>query len=498
MARLKTGIGLPFLKIEKSVSVPIYKQIENQIRSAILAGTVKPEMQMPSSRVLAHELKVSRPTIVQAYEYLTFEGFLESRHGAGTFVRQMLPDHLPEPGTQHQKANSPQVSVTKPLSDIGAKFANLVPSSYRTQFSAFLPNLPAYDQFPFAQWQKIRNRCIRQGKANMLGYEDSAGSIALRTSIAKYLAIHRGDICDPAQILIVPGATFAMHLAVTLLSNPGDKVWLEDPGPDGMRMILKALNRTVANLDVEPDGMDVDTGIRDHGDARLALTMPSRHHPLGVSLSLAKRLKILNWAQHNGSWIIEDDYDSEFRYSGRPLASMHSIDTTNSVIYIGTFSKSMFPSMRIGYFVVPESLIGVFRSAIASFTRSISILDQETLAHFIDEGYFSAHIRQMQNTYGARRKLFAERATHILPDLMHIDIPDSGMNAIGWLPPGTDDALISERARQAGAYSFPLSLYRERPSERSGLLLGFAGVREDVLDEKLTCLARVLEQSGLG
>lgn len=498
MARLKKGVALPFLKIEKPASTPIYRQIENQLRTAILAGVLKPNVQLPSSRVLARDLNVSRPTIIQAYEYLTFEGFLESRHGAGTFIPQMLPNHLPEPSTQNQDAKSSKLPVSKPLSDVGAQFAKLIPYSYRTQYSAFLPNLPAYDLFPFDQWQRLRNRCIKKSKPNMLGYDDSAGSLALRTSIAEYLAVHRGDVCDPEQILIVPGATFAMHLAVTLLSNPGDKVWLEDPGPDSVRLILKALNRPIANLDVEPDGMDVETGIRDHADARLAFTMPSRNHPLGVTLSLAKRLSMLKWAQQNGAWIIEDDYDSEFRYSGRPLASMRSIDSTNSVIYIGTFSKSMFPSMRIGYFVVPESLIGTFRSAIAAFARSTSILDQETLAHFIDEGYFFAHIRQMQNVYGARRKLFTERAAQILPDLLDMEMPDSGMNAIGWLPQGTDDAKIAERARKAGIYSYPISLFRERPSERSGLLLGFTSVKETELDEKLHCLARVLEQSGLG
>ncbi|MCQ0090947.1 PLP-dependent aminotransferase family protein [Roseovarius sp. M141] len=318
MSRLEKGVALPLLKVENSASTPIYRQIEDQIRTAVLAGTLKPNMQLPSSRALARELKVSRPTIIQAYEYLTFEGFLESRHGAGTFVPKMLPDHLPEPTVQYPDARSSKVSAPKPLSDVGAQFAKLTSHSYRTQYSAFLPNVPAYDLFPFEQWQKLRNRCIKQSKPNMLGYEDSAGSLALRTSITQYLAVHRGDVCDPDQILIVPGATFALHLAVTLLSNPGDKVWLEDPGPDGVRLTLKALNRTISNLDVEPDGMDVGTGIRDHNDARLAITMPSRHHPLGVTLSLAKRLSMLRWAQQNGAWIIEDDYDSEFRYNGRP------------------------------------------------------------------------------------------------------------------------------------------------------------------------------------
>jgi len=497
MSRMIKGAPLLFVKVEKLAVTPIYRQIEGQIRNAILTGIIKPGLRLPASRVLARDIGVSRPTIVQVYEYLSFEGFLETRRGAGTFVSRTLPNYIPPKSIQQESTELRNNPATNPLSIIGAKFADLKPSMNRAPFAAFLPNVPAFDQFPISRWQKIRSRCLRLNRTNLLGYEDSAGFMPLRCSIAEYLAVHRGDHCNPEQILIVPGATFAFHLAVMLLTNPGDKVWLEDPGPDGVRLMLKTLGRKVINLDVERDGMDVMGGISKHGDARLAFTMPSRQHPLGVTLSLTKRLTLLDWAQKNKSWIIEDDYDSEFRYSGRPLASMRSIDTTKSVIYVGTFSKSLFPSLRIGYLVLPESLIRAFRNATGTMARSVSTLDQATLAQFITEGHFSAYIRQMHSLYSSRRVLFTELAKQKLSGLLDVEVPDSGMNAIGWLPLGTNDTAICEKLRDAGLYTFPLSLFRDRPSNRAGLVMGFAGTNEVEMRKKIALLAAVLENSDI-
>lgn len=495
MSGLRKGAQLQFLKIEKSSATPIYRQIEGQIRDAVLTGLIEPGLRLPASRVLARDTGVSRPTIVLVYEYLSFEGFLETRHGAGTFVSRTLPNYIPQKTEQPKSTKTHASPVTKPLSIMGNKLARQEPSLNRIPFASFLPNVPALDQFPIARWQKIRNKCIRSNKTSLLGYEDSAGHMPLRRSVAEYLAVHRGDHCDPEQILIVPGATFAFNIATVLLTNPGDKVWLEDPGPDGVRVMLNTLGRQVINLDVERDGMDVMSGIREHSDARLAFTMPSRHHPMGVTLSLSKRLSLLDWAQKNSSWIIEDDYDSEFRYSGRPLSSMRSIDATKSVIYVGTFSKSLFPSLRIGYLVLPESLIGTFRNATGSMARSVSTLDQATLAQFIDEGHFSAYIKQMHSLYGFRRALFTELARQKLSGLLDVEVHESGINAIGWLPTGSNDTEICEKLRQTGLYSYPLSLFRERPSNKPGLVMGFAGTDEAEMRKKMTLLAKVLKNA---
>jgi GntR family transcriptional regulator/MocR family aminotransferase len=278
-----------------------------------------------------------------------------------------------------------------------------------------------------------------------------------------------------------------------LLSDPGDKVWLEDPGPDNVRAMLKSTGRTVVDVDVNRDGMDVGGAMQNHGDARLAFTMPSRQHPLGVTLGLPRRLQLLEWAKTNGSWIVEDAYDGEFRYSGRPLSSMRSIDATQSVIYVGTFSKSLFPALRIAYLVLPERLIGPFSNAIGTIARSVSTLEQATLADFIDQGYFAAYIRQMQNLYGMRREMFCQTAREVLSGLLDVETPESGINTIGWLPAGTNDVEVHHAARSSGIYCLPLTMFRARPSDNSGLILGFASADEVEMKQKLTLLATVLE-----
>lgn len=495
MSGLIKGAQLEFLGIEKSAGTPIYRQIEGQIRNAVLTGIIKPGLRLPASRVLARDLGVSRPTIVQVYEYLSFEGFLETRRGAGTYVSRVLPDHIPQKTVQPSANDLREPSNLKPLSKVGERFGQLGSQFGRCPLAAFLPNVPSFDHFPYAQWQKIRKNRLRNDRASMLGYEGPAGYLPLRQSIADYLAVHRGDHCDPEQILIVPGSHFAFHLVTMLLSDPGDKVWLEDPGPDNVRAMLKSMGRTVVDIDVDHDGMDVAGAMHHHGDARLAFTMPSRQHPLGVTLSLPRRLQLLEWAQSNGSWIIEDDYDSEFRYSGRPLSSIRSIDATQSVIYVETFSKSLFPAMRIAYLVLPEQLIGTFSNAIGTISRSVSTLEQATLADFIDQGYFTAYIRQMQNLYGMRRDMFCQTAKQTLSGLLDVETPESGINTVGWLPVGSNDVEIHQAARAAGVYCLPLSMFRARPSNKPGLVLGFASVEEAEMKQKLTLLATVLEST---
>jgi len=248
---------LQFLDIQKDSRTPIYRQIENQFREAILAGIIKPGLRLPASRALALELGVSRPTIVQVYEYLALEGFFEARPGSGTFVSRVLPDFVPQKIVwTDEHATNDEVN-TKPLSIVGEGFRQINSNFDGGPLVAFLPNVPAFDHFPHSRWRKIRKSHIETNSTHVLGYEQSAGYEPLRRAIAEYLAIHRGDPCDPEQILIVPGSHFAFHLATLLLSNPGDKVWLEDPGADNVRVMLKAMGRNIANIDVDRDGMDV-------------------------------------------------------------------------------------------------------------------------------------------------------------------------------------------------------------------------------------------------
>ncbi len=483
---------------KKTSSAPLYRQIEDQFRVAILAGIMKPGLRLPSSRALANELSVSRPTIVQVYEYLVLEGFLETKPGSGTFVSRILPDFIPQkiaqPSSQHDPS-SQEPRNAKTLSKVGIEFRKSDAHFDSSPLAAFQPNVPALDHFPYPRWRRIQKVLIEQNRTSVLSYCESAGYQPLRCAIAEYLAVHRGDQCDPEQIIIVPGSHFAFHLTTLLLTNPGDKVWLEDPGPDNVRAMLKAHGRILANIDTGHNGMDVAGAIEQHGDARLAFTMPSRQHPLGATLSLSRRLRLLEWAETNKSWIIEDDYDSDFRYNGRPLASMRSIDATQSVIYVGTFSKSLFPALRLAYLVLPEPLIGIFRKAVGAISRSVSTLEQATLADFIQDGHFAAYIRQMRDLYSSRRDVFCQIAKETLPGLLDVDVPESGLNTIGWLPKGLNDLEIGKSARAAGICSFPLSMYRERPSDQQGLVLGFAGASELETKNKLRLLSSVIKSA---
>lgn len=485
-----------FLDIKKNASMPLYRQIENQFRDAILAGIIKPGLKLPASRVLAKELEISRPTIVQVYEYLILEGFFEARHGSGTFVSRILPDYIPKkitPPSSKEELLSGELKKSKPLSKTGMVFQKINTPFNSNLLTAFQPNVPAFDHFPYSRWRRIQKNLMEKNKSELLGYSESAGYLPLRRAIADYLAVHRGDQCDPEQILIVPGSHFAFHLTTLLLTNPGDKVWLEDPGPDNFRAMLKAQGCMIANIDTGPSGMDIDGAIKHHGDARLAFTMPSRHHPLGTTLGLSRRLRLLEWAENNNSWIVEDDYDSEFRYSGRPLASMRSIDAQQSVVYVGTFSKSLFPALRLAYMVLPEPLIGTFRNAMGAISRSVSTLDQATLARFIQDGHFSAYVRQMHDLYSARRDIFCQTAKETLSGLLDVDVPQSGINTIGWLPTGLNDKEVSNAGRAVGINSFPLSMFRDRPSNRQGLVMGFAAIDEAETRQKLKLLASVIE-----
>jgi GntR family transcriptional regulator/MocR family aminotransferase len=362
-----------------------------------------------------------------------------------------------------------------------------------TESRPFLPNTPAYDEFPVAAWQKCWRRVSRRRDRQSMGYGDPAGFAPLKRNIADYLALHRGDNCDPEQIVITPGGHAAFMLAALLLTNPGDGILFEDPGPSIARNLFASLNRRLVFAPVGTDGMNFEQIEARDPAIRMAFTMPSRHHPLGHTLSLTRRLRLLEWADKNDAWIIEDDYDSEFRYSGRPLTSMRSIDASERVIYVGTFSKALYPSLRVGYLVLPPALVDVFRNAMALIVRSPPLEVQMVLAEFIGEGYFATHLRHMRELYSIRRTHFIEAAKKTTTGLMKIDEPDSGMNMIAWLPDGVSDIGVYENAMIKGIYCYPLSHYCAVPNARSALILGFTNVQQQELVPGLERLSRIIK-----
>lgn len=497
MAKRKSGALLTQIRLARDGRVTLRRQLEDQLREAILAGHLLGGARLPSSRALAEELEVSRPTVIQALDGLVAEGFLETRHGSGTFVAGSIPAHLPHAVHREERGED---RATRPpnLSRMGRRFAGLVTDISAHEPRPFLPNVPAYDRFPFALWQKCVNRQTRQLYRRHMGYGDPAGFAPLRRAIAEYLALHRGDDCDAEQIVITPGGHAAFMIAALVLTDPGDGILFEDPGPLIACKLFQSLGRNLVLTPVDCEGMDFAEAA---GAARprMAFTMPSRQHPLGRTLSLARRIGLLEWAERTDAWIVEDDYDTEFRYTSRPLPSIRSIDRFGRVIYVGTFSKALFPALRVGYFVLPPALVGPFRNAVALMLRGPPMATQMALAEFIAEGHFATHLRRMRDLYATRRQDFLDEAARVGTGLFAIERPDSGMNALAWLPAGIDDRAVARAALAAGVHSYPLSDYCLLPGNEPALILGFAGVQHHQLGPGLAALARVVaDQAGGG
>lgn len=497
MTKRQSGALLTRIRLDRGSAVPVSRQLEDQLRDVIRAGQLSGGTRLPSSRSLAAELGVSRPTVVVVLERLAAEGFLEMRRGAGTFVAHTPPSHLPlvpDPPAGHDAGDDgPPRS-----SGIGARLLTLDADVDVREDRIFLPNTPAYDHFPFALWQNCVNRQTRRAYRGNMGYAEPAGYEPLRRAIATYLALHRSDTCDPEQIVITPGAHAAFMIAVQLLTDPGDGLLFEDPGPYIARHLFESLGRRLVHVPVDGDGMDFEATVARASDVRLAFVMPSRQHPLGRTLSVPRRQGLLAWARATDAWIIEDDYDSEFRYTGRPLPSMRSIDRGGRTIYVGTFSKALFPALRIGYFVLPPALVGMFRNAMALVFRSMPVAPQMALADFIADGHFATHLRRMRELYAERRERFLEVAEQVSGGVYHVERPDSGMNVVAWLPEESDEREVSRRAVAAGVHCYPLSDYAVRPLPRPGLLIGFTGVAQHQLAPGLQRLAGAVTACGDG
>lgn len=494
MAKQFEGPILPFLRLDAASALPKFRQVQDQLRMAILRGHLRAGTRLPASRILAEELDLSRQTLVRVLENLRAEGYLEARQGAGTFVSAALPRQLTKPRFTPVRSDAPDIAAPR-LSRIGELSRAVSAEIGQMEQKPFLPNQPALDRFPFAVWRKCWNAVTRSGKAVAMGYGDIAGELVLRQRIAEYLALHRRDPCDPEQIVITPGGHAAFTLAALALADPGDGIWFEDPGPVTTSNLFRTLGLRLCPADVDADGMDIAGAMARHPDARLAFVMPSRHHPLGVTLSLPRRLTLLEWARTNDTWIIEDDYDSEFRYDGAPLPSMRSIDSHDRVIYAGSFSKALYPGIRVGYLVLPPQLVGSFRSLSGLIHRSVPVETQLALAEFIGGGHFASHLRRMRGLYAERRAVFVEAGRATLAGLARIDCSDSGLNALAWLEDGRNDRAVHAAVRDAGLQCYPLSDYTIATPRPGALILGYAGVPTDRMKPHLLRLAEAIART---
>jgi GntR family transcriptional regulator / MocR family aminotransferase len=493
MPNRNSFVTLPTIALDQTSALPLYRQLYNTLREAILAGQLKAGARLPATRALANALTISRNTVMNAYAQLLAEGYVEGEVGSGTYVARTLPDELLQARTEPTKGDqSPRGGWT--LSRRGTRLAsNRIPvSRFAAEFIAFRPGLPALDAFPYELWARLVARRWRRPQRSLLGYGDPAGYRPLRDAIAAYLGEARAVRCQAEQVIVVAGSQQALDLTARMLLDEGDAAWIEDPGYLGARGALLGAGAQLIPVPVDDEGLDVTSGASVSQQARLIYVTPSHQYPYGVTMSLRRRLALLEWASQTGAWVLEDDYDSEYRYAGRPLAALQGLDGEGRVIYLGTFSKVLFPALRLGYMVVPPDLVDAFAAARALVDCHSPALDQAALADFISAGHFARHIRRMRALYAERQALLVDAARHTLAGLLEVQSAEAGMHLVGWLPEGVDDVEASRRAAAFGVGTPPLSMYSLRPLRRGGLLLGFTAVGDKEIRHGVQRLAEAL------
>jgi GntR family transcriptional regulator / MocR family aminotransferase len=474
------------LPLDRSSGHPIHRQIYDGLRRAILEARLSPGQRVPSTRALAEDLGVSRLPVLTAYDQLLHEGYLEGRTGSGTFVSAAIPDDLLTP-PQPPEAHAPARRVRR------AKRATPWPRD-EGGLGPFRISLPALDRFPHATWSRLVARRARTLRPADMAYGDPAGLVALRVAVAEHLRAARAVRCEVEQVLIVSGSQAAARLAATVLLGPGDRVATEEPGSPLIRGALAAEGADVVPIPVDEEGMSVAALQRRGGRVRAAYVTPSHHYPLGTSMTAARRLALLDWAHREGAWLLEDDYDSEYRYVSRPLGALQGMDTHERVIYIGTFSKVLFPALRVGYVVVPSTLRQRFVDARETFDLFSPTLYQLVLADFIREGHFARHLRRMRGVYRARRDALLSGLARHCSDRLSVINADAGLHLAVMLEDGLDDRDVVRRMAARGLTATPLSSCYAGGSGRSGLLLGFGGSTERRLLEATRVLGEVLER----
>ena len=474
------------------------EQIYRAARRAILSGDLSAGGRLPSTRSLALDLGVSRNTVLAAYDQLLAEGYAAGRAGSGTYVASSLPDPAAA-GAEARPLRTRRAAPPK-LSGYGRRLAAVPALSFpASSRDGALPydfryGLPAVEEFPHAQWRRLLARRARARSLASMTYGPAEGHAPLRAALADYLRRARGVICDPAQIVVVNGSQQALDLAARVLLDPGDAVVVEDPQYQGARRVFLAAGARLLPVSVDGEGLDIARGGPRAAAARLAYVTPSHQFPTGVVMSLARRLALLDWARRAGAYVVEDDYDSEYRYEGRPVAAAQGLDREDRVIYVGTLSKVLFPALRIGYLVLPPALVGPFRAAKWMADRHTGTLEQEVLAEFIGDGHFERHLRRSRTRNASRRAALLGALARHLGDGAQVVGANAGMHLLVWLPDVAPRALggLIDRAAALGVGVYPIGPYYLRPPRRAGLLLGYASLTERAIETGIRRLAGVM------
>src|SRR5437016_3735325 len=503
MTRTATHVALAGIDLDRHSSVPLSIQIYEGLRRAILRGQLRSGTRLPSTRSLAEEYEVSRNTTVFAYEQLLDEGYVEAKIGSGTCVARSLPDELLSVGAAVTDACYRPSSrrTVSPRGKLLSVFRRRWPPDQNPIRPLTIPHpprpfdsgLPDTGVFPFKIWSQLLAKHWRRPGHGLLTHGDPAGFSPLREAIAEYLRTARAVQCEVDQVFVINGSQQGLDLAARLLVDSGDAALLEDPGYPGARAALEATGARLIRLPVDTQGANIH-GIKEPvSNVRLIFVTPSHQFPLGVTMNVARRLALLDRANRSRAWILEDDYDSEYRYPGRPLPSLQGLDRTGRVIYMGSFSKTLFPSLRLGFLVLPRDLVESFRHARSITDGHSPITEQAVLADFIAEGHFARHIRRMRALYQERQLVLIEAIRQELSGLLEVQPSDGGMHVVGWLPKGVRDVVASQRAAACGVFVRPLSSCSIGKLTREGLLLGYAALNRNQIREGVQKLAVALQ-----
>jgi GntR family transcriptional regulator/MocR family aminotransferase len=491
MARRRTTFDLTLPA--RDSRLPAYRWLYAAVRAEILEGRLKPGARLPSSRDLAEQYDLARGTVVIAFQQLESEGYIAGTVGSGTYVSKVLPDdllHVPRDSRRQPARTKPRRRV----SDYAGR-VSLFPPYAAHPGRAFRANVPALELFPTTLWAQIAGRRMRRLSTTLLLGSGAMGYLPLREAVAEYLGTSRGVKCVPEQIAIVSGMQEALDLTARIFLNRGDRVCMEDPGYIGATIAFEAAGAKIIGLPVDREGVVLRrSSLR---GSRLVYVTPAHQFPLGVTMSLSRRLELLEWARQSGAMILEDDYDSEYRYSGPPVPALQGLDQNDRVLFAGSFSKVLFPSLRLGYLVVPRDLVPTFDAVKSATNRHASLLDQAVLCDFIVEGHFGRHLRRMRQVYAERLSILIESARQRLTGLLDVSPIEAGLQTVGWLPAGIDGKRVAKAAAARKVHVTPLSEYSRGPMERDGLQLGFAAIDPHEIRRGVRELSIALSEVGV-
>ncbi|TPK61163.1 PLP-dependent aminotransferase family protein [Mesorhizobium sp. B2-4-15] len=486
--RRRQAFPMEALLIERTVAEPIQRQLYRQIAAMIRDKRLAPGSELPSTRALADDLGLARNTIVGAYDQLTTEGYLTSRPGARAIVVD-LPAN--SPGSDRRSASASATAIRHPLSMRGESmmrqpFHHGAPGRF-----AFHPGMPDAQNFPFGVWGRLLARRATFGADMLFGTYHVTGLPALKEAIASYLVSARGVRCLPEQIVVTTGAQAAFDLLARLLLDPGDTVWLEEPGYYAARATFTVAGGNILPLTVDGDGWQMNPP---EIAPRLIYVTPACQHPLGTTMRMDQRLRLFEIAERHNSWIVEDDFDGEYRFQGRPVPAIQSMDYAERVIYVGTFAKLLFPALRLGFMVLPPALCEGIPHALSTTGQFAPLVLQAALADFIDEGHMSRHLKRMRRIYAERRKLFQDLFAAELPANVTLSPAEAGIQLVAHLPADCDDRAVVEAADRLGVNASPLSKYYWSTSG-NGLVLGYAACNKVQTEAGMRRLRQAIEQS---